>query len=67
MLRQKERRIASDLKQNEQARKDFLASRPRKDFPTNGEMLASFDEARSLQEELGRLDHLASSKAGMFI
>jgi len=66
-LKQKERRIAVDIKQNAQALKEFLASRPRPNLPTNSEMLAMFSEAEALERELHQIDHLASSKAGMFI
>jgi len=66
-LKQKERKIAVDIKQNSHALKEFLSSRPREGFPTNGEMLEMFRETEALERELHQIDHLASSKAGVLI
>jgi hypothetical protein len=66
-LKNRERRIAVDIKQNAKSLKEFLVSRPRPEFPTNGELLAMFSEAEALERELHQIDHLASSKAGMLI
>jgi len=65
-LKQKERRIAVDIKQNAKSLKEFLDSRPGPNLPTNREMLSMFAEAEGIERELHRIEHLSSGKAGMF-